>query len=325
MSEKDEMRVLEKPEQPKTQNSIVTIFSLWNTMMGVSLLSMPWALYQAGLVLGLAILLAMAFLCFYTAYLVIESPRGVDKIDMRTVEFSDICREYLGKPGAIIALVFSITVLIGAVLAYWVLMSNFLYFTGTLIYELINPVHNTDTQGEEVICDIQCEMDTSLTSPSSNITGPPILFGLRFDQIWQLQLTVPILLAILTFPLLNFKSPTFFTKFNVLGTIAVITISGGRRRPERVLMDGEKDSWNFPALTGMLTMSYFIHNAIITILRNQRNPKNNNLLNNFRAAYPYSAVARVLILFQLITIMPLILFFIRSQISCAIFDGPYPG
>ncbi|KIH47592.1 hypothetical protein ANCDUO_22344 [Ancylostoma duodenale] len=72
-------------------------------------------------------------------------------------------------------------------------------------------------------------------------------------------------------------------------------------------------------------MSYFIHNAIITILRNQRYPKNNNLLNNFRAAYPYSAVARVLILFQLITIMPLILFFIRSQISCAFFDGPYPG
>ncbi|EYC01927.1 hypothetical protein Y032_0103g3544 [Ancylostoma ceylanicum] len=372
MSEKDEMRVLEKPEQPKTQNSIVTIFSLWNTMMGVSLLSMPWALYQAGLVLGLAILLAMAFLCFYTAYLVIESPRGVDKIDMRTVEFSDICREYLGKPGAIIALVFSITVLIGAVLAYWVLMSNFLYFTGTLIYELINPVHNTDTQGEEVICDIQCEMDTSLTSPSSNITGPPILFGLRFDQIWQLQLTVPILLAILTFPLLNFKSPTFFTKFNVLGTIAVmylLVFNGARLIKCGITWDFrnslsphyvEKFSWNFPALTGMLTMSYFIHNAIITILRNQRNPKNNtrdlsigyglvafsyifvaftfyaafplerscihdNLLNNFRAAYPYSAVARVLILFQLITIMPLILFFIRSQISCAIFDGPYPG
>ncbi|KIH56942.1 hypothetical protein ANCDUO_12874 [Ancylostoma duodenale] len=79
MSENDELKVLEKPEQPKTQNSIVTIFSLWNTMMGVSLLSMPWALYQAGLVVGLAILLAMAFLCFYTAYLVIESPRGVGK------------------------------------------------------------------------------------------------------------------------------------------------------------------------------------------------------------------------------------------------------
>ncbi|VDM80719.1 unnamed protein product, partial [Strongylus vulgaris] len=119
-------------------------------------------------------------------------------------------------------------------------------------------------------------------------------------------------------------------------------------------------SWNFPALTGLLTMSYFIHNAVITILRNQGNPQNNardlcigyglvafsyifvaftffaafpfkrscirdNLLNNFPADYPFSAAARVLILFQLLTILPLVLFFIRSQISCAIFNQPYPG
>ncbi|KHJ79290.1 hypothetical protein OESDEN_21067 [Oesophagostomum dentatum] len=107
-------------------------------------------------------------------------------------------------------------------------------------------------------------------------------------------------------------------------------------------------------------MSYFIHNAILTILRNQRCPENNvrdlsigyglvafsyifvgftfyasfplprsciqdNLLNNFSASYPFSAVARVLILFQLLTILPLVLFFIRSQISCAVFKAPYPG
>ena len=29
------------------QSSIITIFSLWNTMLGTSLLSMPWALQQA--------------------------------------------------------------------------------------------------------------------------------------------------------------------------------------------------------------------------------------------------------------------------------------
>ncbi|KAK6057156.1 hypothetical protein COOONC_05329 [Cooperia oncophora] len=119
-------------------------------------------------------------------------------------------------------------------------------------------------------------------------------------------------------------------------------------------------SWRFPAFTGMLTMSYFIHNAIITMLRNQRNPENNvrdlsigfglvafsytfvaltfyvafplprscigdNLLNNFQANNPMSAVARVLIFFQLLTILPLIMYLIRSQISCALFDTPWPG
>jgi hypothetical protein len=38
-----------------------------------------------------------------------------------------------------------------------------------------------------------------------------------FDKYWHLQKTVPFYLALIAFPLLNFRSPTFFTKFNVLG------------------------------------------------------------------------------------------------------------
>ena len=32
---------------------------------------------------------------------------------------------------------------------------------------------------------------------------------------------------------------------------------------------------SFPALTGILTLAYFIHNCILSIVRNQENPKNN--------------------------------------------------
>lgn len=32
---------------------------------------------------------------------------------------------------------------------------------------------------------------------------------------------------------------------------------------------------HFPALSGTLTLSYFIHNAVLTILRNQKHPENN--------------------------------------------------
>lgn len=123
------------------------------------------------------------------------------------------------------------------------------------------------------------------------------------------QFTVPILLAIVTFPLLNFKSPTFFTKFNVLGTISVLYVllfNGARLikcgvhislsdvtsevyaarklifNPSAVFHPNwvtakvvSAFSLNFPALTGTLTLSYFIHNCILTILRHQENPKNN--------------------------------------------------
>lgn len=39
-----------------------------------------------------------------------------------------------------------------------------------------------------------------------------------FHQYWDLQKTVPFFLLIVLLPLINFKSPTFFTKFNALGT-----------------------------------------------------------------------------------------------------------
>ena len=43
-------------------------FAVWNTMMGTSLLSMPWAIERAGVVAGLLLILFMAAVCLYTAY-----------------------------------------------------------------------------------------------------------------------------------------------------------------------------------------------------------------------------------------------------------------
>lgn len=35
------------------QSSLVTVFSLWNTMIGSTVVAMPWAVQQAGLVMGM--------------------------------------------------------------------------------------------------------------------------------------------------------------------------------------------------------------------------------------------------------------------------------
>lgn len=40
--------------------------------------------------------------------------------------------------------------------------------------------------------------------------------------VWDLHKTVPIFLAIIIFPLLNFNSTTFFTKFNSLGNTTIL-------------------------------------------------------------------------------------------------------
>ncbi|KAJ1362688.1 hypothetical protein KIN20_022339 [Parelaphostrongylus tenuis] len=83
-------------------------------------------------------------------------------------ELSDICGSLFGQRGRILAVSFSVLVLTGAVLAYWVLMSNFLYFTGILLYA-------------------HCKMDVGSLS-LVNLDASPSVFGLTFADIWQLRL-----------------------------------------------------------------------------------------------------------------------------------------
>ena len=45
-----------------------------------------------------------------------------------------------------------------------------------------------------------------------------------FNKVWQQTLTVPFVLVVLLGPLVNFKSPTFFTKFNALGKYASVLL-----------------------------------------------------------------------------------------------------
>ena len=48
-------------------------------------------------------------------------------------EFSDICKKYLGKPGELIAVLFSLAAIAGSAIVFWVLMSNFLFNSGKYI------------------------------------------------------------------------------------------------------------------------------------------------------------------------------------------------
>ncbi|KAI0230445.1 Sodium-coupled neutral amino acid transporter 9 [Lamellibrachia satsuma] len=81
-----------------TQSSIITIFSIWNTMVGTSLLSMPWAIERCGFASGIVILFVMFSLTLYTAYRVLQSPQSIEG-SVGALEFSDVCNFYLGAVG----------------------------------------------------------------------------------------------------------------------------------------------------------------------------------------------------------------------------------
>uniref|UniRef100_A0A8C7L4G9 Neutral amino acid transporter 9 n=1 Tax=Oncorhynchus kisutch TaxID=8019 RepID=A0A8C7L4G9_ONCKI len=369
--------------------SIITIFAIWNTMMGTSILSIPWGIKQAGFTLGIVLLISMGLLTLYCCLRVLKSPKRttISYIDTSDWEFPDVCKYYFGKFGQWSSLVFSMVSLIGAMVVYWVLMSNFLFNTGKFIYNYAHNVSMSDTEfgtngSERVICPFP---DTGDHKGNSGISGLYLNtnnYGndtsdtAVFDRWWSKTNTIPFYLIILLLPLLNFRSASFFARFTFLGTISVVyliilvTLKAIRLGfhlefhwlestqfyvPEFRLL--------FPQLTGVLTLAFFIHNCIITLMKSNKHQENNvrdlsvayllvgltylyvgvlifsafpspplskdciepNFLDNFPSSDVLVFVARTCLLFQMTTVYPLLGYLVRVQMMSQVFGKHYPS
>ncbi|XP_060533312.1 sodium-coupled neutral amino acid transporter 9 homolog [Cylas formicarius] len=333
-----------RDEEKSTQNSIVTIFAIWNTTMGSSLLAMSWGIQMAGLVPGIIVNILVAAICLYTCYLLLTvfERHGMPGED---TDISHICLMLLGRWAEILAKVFSIVVLLGANIVYMILMSNFLYNSVYFLHELVvSPEYDAEVN-QSVLCPKQNATEAELAIRSS-----------VFDNVWDLYGTVPLYLAVILFTVLNFKSPTFFAKFNCLGTISVMYLltfvavkafGWGINIPDWHSILYIKPT--FPALSGMLSLSYFIHNIIVSIMKTNKHQHHNgrdlsiafglitftylfigvlfyisfpldksciedNIFNNFTKRDTLTIVARILLMFQLFTVFPLIAFMLRNDV-----------
>ncbi|XP_624412.2 sodium-coupled neutral amino acid transporter 9 homolog isoform X1 [Apis mellifera] len=345
------------------QSSLVTIFSIWNTILGSSLLTIPWGIQMAGFFPGILLILIMSGLCLYTAYclLLVYNYYG----EQKNIEVIQLCQIYLNKWAEYVAKIFSITVLLGATIAYWVLMSNFLYNSVNFIYDSVVkvsqfPIIDNTSFTSEVLC------PKKITYNSTNFIMHDYTYS-TLGPLWDLYKTVPIFLGLLIFPFLNFNSPTFFAKFNSLGTISIIYLivfiliksySWGINMNEIEWKTSWTLKFSFPALSGMLALSFFIHNIIITIMQNNYDQSKNgrdlsiayllvtltyitvgivfyvcfplnksciedNLLNNFQKWSGLTVGARIVLLFQLLTVYPLLAYMLRIQLLtsiCKIFN-----
>ncbi|CAG2057222.1 unnamed protein product [Timema podura] len=109
-------------------------FSVWNTIMGSSLLVMPWGLEKAGLLTGMFLNVTMGGLCLYTTYRILQVHQlhGTNNPDG---EVADLCKILLGRSAEMVTKVISLVVLLGANIVYWVLMSNFLYYSVDYVHD----------------------------------------------------------------------------------------------------------------------------------------------------------------------------------------------
>ncbi|XP_072427655.1 neutral amino acid transporter 9 isoform X3 [Chiloscyllium punctatum] len=324
--------------------SIVTIFSIWNTMMGTSILSLPWALKEAGFTLGIILLILMNLLMLYCCYRVLKSRHTVD-----------------------------------------------------YVHNITEVGHVLSTNGSsKVICPnppgLHQRNNTDMFVIVSNDTALH-----EFQEWWNKTNTVPFYLIVMLLPLLSFKSASFFARFNNLGTVSVfylivlVTLKAGRQGFhlefywfESVNNFVAEFRLSFPHMTGVLALAFFIHNCVITLLKNNQHQENNvrdlsiayllvgltymyvavmtfaafpspalskeciepnpcsrkatlyykstsqlksaqNFLDNLPSSDIMAFVSRVFLLFQMTTVYPLLGYLIRVQLLGQLFGKVYPS
>lgn len=264
-------------------SSMVTVFAIWNGMMGTSMLAMPWLMVQSGFAMGIVVFVCMTLVCVYTAYVVLNVQFYLQPASAVGSDFNAVMQLVLNHRWNKAAIFFSIAVMVGAMLVYWVLMVDFLYssmkmFVVPSANELTRIVNNLT-----VISGAFCPSPVEHRIIKDHQSGPFIDI---YSFFWN-RISTAIYLALFLYPVLNIKNPTFFTKFTGLGSVAVVymllfvTIKAIRFGINLDFSDTGSDNYTpmislgFPAAMGTLSLALFIHNCLCDIVRNNRHQENN--------------------------------------------------
>ena len=158
------------------------------------------------------------------------------------------------------------------------------------IPDLQNKNHTHNSSVSEVYCPSKPKSDGhGLTSMASDLIydfqpQPPV--EETYTYWFFTPKTAPLYLLLLL-PIVSLKSATFFTKFNAIGTLNVFFLMGvimylaSQWGIHVDLYNYDSPAYvptfkkTFPSLSGMMALGLFIHNAIITIMRNNRHQENN--------------------------------------------------
>jgi len=260
-------------EVPSEQSSLLTIFSVWNMMMGTSLLTMPWAFLTVGYLQGIVIHAIMCLLSVYLGYLVLNnSARFVTPLSPTMPEFDIVARMVCGEWARWVSFIGSFLLVSGAYIVYWIIMVQ-------LLYTSVNSIYNTAMNFEmgPQSAPIYQKNCTNTTLQSTLCHGSAIPY-------WSETHTVPFLLIPLFLPILQARKVTFFLKLSAFGTVTIlilifyaivkaatwgINVSYEETSPEYI----QEFTWKGPAMTGILSMAYFFHNSIITLFKHNKDPR----------------------------------------------------
>jgi sodium-coupled neutral amino acid transporter 9 len=254
---------IEEGEDSKKVSSFQTILSIWNTMIGSSMVAIPYNVYRAGILPTVFIGLLYGFICYFTCSIVV-------KLGGKEEEFANIVYKYfnyvfgkrIAKIGKITQLAFNLLINIGATFIYFLIINQNLYPCICLVLNAMG----LDIDGEDL-------------TPTFT----------RFSFLY-----CALIVSIAVFPLTIMKEMGCLVKFNSFGIyfvsvlivyviyIGISTMATNSFSFEyKANVEGSEERYlhlfgeESGILCGTLSLGYFSHSVILPLIKNNRKQENN--------------------------------------------------
>jgi len=312
------------------QSSISTIASIWNTMIGSTLVTLPYGFSQAGMVDGVLVILVMGGICCYTCCLVIWH-------GSKFPDFTDFTKHFFGQRGAVASMFASVLVLTGALIAYHILMAQNLKLVVQEIGAQAAPGSAfASAWADETTGNTYASVVVLLLFPLTTLMDAAPLVKLN-------SCGVIFCIAVIV-----------FIVYHGVGVLALPDSDPGSVAQRSLAVTSGP---SFGVLGGIASLSFFIHNAIHPILRNAvpehrardtcvafalvgtcylvvgllgyvgfgASPITQNFLFSFPANDWFAFTTRFAMTCQLASCYPLVLFIVRTQFFGILYKTMWPG
>lgn len=247
----DRTVVVEDPnaaEQFK-QSRLQTISSIVNTMMGTTIVALPFGLAESGIGTGLAIIALVGAVSCFTVLVVVESGPG-------SKDFAACVKLFLGHRMQMAAWAMSVAIIVGAAIVYHILMQETLF---ALVNTLMSACGVTGAPAGTGWTRWAAALVPWFLFPISNMQDLSML--IKFNSVGFLFLSYVIIFVI----------SHGLHAMVVGGPMEAVTTLSTSDSPYsdsgilRIVVGGTA---NFASLGGMMMLSFFIHNCIQPIIRN---------------------------------------------------------
>ena len=338
-------------EEIKKVNSFHTILSIWNSMIGSSTVVLPYNVYKSGIIPAIFLSIIYGFICFYTCKIYCDFGEKDPDFSITVEKYFSVFGPSIAKIGKNTQIFFCTFIVTGALFIYFLIMTQNIYPTICLI---LNKIGGFDMDSE----DLKPEFGRfSLIYLGIVLCFCLFPFIIKKDVGFLVKLSsfgIYFISALIVFEIYTGISSFLNTDFD----FEYIKNNNQKSNKRHLKLFGEDPSM----FAGTLSMGYFCHTTILPILKANKNQEKNirdlilgyifvGLTFSLSGIFGYIGfsgknfgiefeenwfmffdeddylilVFRLLNVFQLFSVFPILAYVVRIQIFNFFYGNDYPS